>query len=327
MKKRLILLACLLLCASMLAGCSTAGLSLQGAISTRVPGTNPALPEAEAPDALSTRETATLFFRYLSEPYLAAETRIITHSPSQPYELALITELLSGPGSHTTDLTSLFPTGTQVLSTVSQGRTLFVTLSKEIMNPYPDDGSSSPAERTLRRQLCMQSLVATVTENCDFDQVQVLVEQTDGAAGSLRLQKRYFLEDPHSDELVDPLTRQAGMLLTPSASMDVICQLWRSRDWQRLYLYIARYDPSTGMERVSYRDFVTAMENLPMLVDYSLTGGSVSLDGARATYTLDALTLQSGRDTQHQGRTLRLCRENGVWRVTLAQLTGWLEEP
>lgn len=322
MKKRVLIL---LLCALLLTGCSTVGLPMGGTLATNVPGTDPILPEAQAPAALSSRQTATLYFRYLSEPFLAQETRSITHSPSRPYELSLLTELLSGPGSHSADLTALFPAGTQVLSTVTQGRTLFVTLSREILSGYPDDSSITPQEQQLRRKLCMQSIVATITENCDIDQVQILVEQTGNVTGSLRLQESYFMADPQSTALVGPMSREEGLLLSPGNTMELVCDLWRSRDWQRLYQYIALRDPSTGVERVNYRDFVTAMENLPMLSAYEISGGSVTQDGAVATYSLTATTLNASRETTHQGCILRLCREGSIWRVTLDQLTGWLE--
>ncbi|MBR2717671.1 MAG: GerMN domain-containing protein [Clostridia bacterium] len=322
MKKLLILL---LVCVLLLSGC-TAALPLAGSTATSVPGVSVRLPEAQAPAELDTRETATLYFRYLAEPFLAPETRIITASPSRAYEMTLLTALLAGPGSHATDLTALFPAGTRVLSTVTQGRTLFVTLSQEILSPYPDDAGISAAEQQLRRQLCMQSIVATVTENCDIDQVQILVEQTGAASGSLRLQESYFLQDPASTRPVGPMTRNPDLLLTPSRTMELVCSLWKSRDWQRLYQYIALRDPTTGAGRVSYRDFVTAMENLPLLSGYTISGGSVTLDGTQATYVFDAATLQGSRETFHQGCILRLCRESGLWRVSLPQLTGWLEE-
>lgn len=323
MKKRLLI--CLLLATLLLSSCS-AGLPFGGALSTAVPGTDPARPEAQAPAELDRPETATLYFRYLSEPFLAQETRIITHSPSRPYELSLLTALISGPGSHSADLTGLFPAGTQVLSTVTQGRTLFVTLSRELLSGYPDDASVTPEEQQLRRELCMQSIVATITENCDIDRVQILVEQTDNATGSLRLQKSYFLAEPQSAELVGPLTRADELLLTPQRTAELLCSLWRSRDWQRLYQYIAMRDPATGVERASYRDFVTAMENLPLLSGYTVAGGSVTLDGTQATFAIDATTLTGNQETSHSGCILRLCREDGLWRATMAQLTGWLEE-
>ena len=321
MKKMLMLL---LVCMFVLTGCTTT-LSLNGSTATQVPGVQSRLPQAQAPSSLDGRETATLYFRYQDEPFLAPETRIITTSPSRAYETTLLTALLSGPGSHSTELTALFPAGTQVLSTVTQGRTLFVTLSREILSGYPDDASVTPQEQQLRRQLCMQSIVATITENCDIDQVQILVEQTGNATGSLRLQESYFMADPQSTALVGTMSRDESLLLSPGSTMELICHLWRSRDWQRLYQYIALRDPSTGVERVNYRDFVTAMENLPMLSAYEISGGSVTQDGTLATYSLSATTLKASRETTHQGCILRLCREGGIWRITLSQLTGWLE--
>lgn len=309
----------------LLGGCA-AKLPIGGTLSTEVPGTGNVLPEAQAPAELDRHQTATLYFRYLEEPYLAQEMRLITHSPSRPYELSLMTELISGPGSHSTELTALFPAGTQVISTVTQGRTLFVTLSREILDSYPDDADLSPADRLLRRRLCMQSIAATITENCDIDRVQILVEQAEGEKGSLRLRQSYFDPDAPADALADPLLRQEELLLSPVRTGSVVMNLWCSRDWQRLYQYVARKDPSTGAERVSYRDFVTAMENLPLLVSCQVEGGAVTQDGTQATLTLCGTTLSAGQESQHEGRVLRLCRENSLWRVTLSQLTGWLEE-
>ena len=318
------LLPCLLLVCLCLTGCATLSMPLERETATLVPGTNPALPEAQAPASLAVKETAVLYFRYMDEPYLASETRQVTHSPSKPFELSLLTELISGPGSHSSDLTALFPPGTRVLSTVSRGRTLFVTLSREIMDGYPDDAGIPDSEQKLRRRLCMQSLVATVTENCEVDQVQILVEQEESGGASLRLQARYFLEDAEASELVGPMTRDESLLLSPLNTARVMLSLWQSRDWQRLYRYIARRDPATGTERISYREFVTAMENLPMLADFSVEGGGVN--DSRATLTLSASVLEEGRELQQEGRVLRLCREDGLWRATVTMLTGWMEE-
>lgn len=323
MKKYLLL--ALVFSTLLLGGCS-AGFPLSGSLTTTVPGTDPALPEAQAPAEQDSLETATLYFRYMEEPFLAQETRLIAHSPSRPYELSLLTELVSGPGSHSADLTSLFPAGTRVLSTVTQGRMLFVTLSSEVLSGYADDKSTTLEEQQLRRQLCMQSIVATITENCDIDQVQILVEQNGNATGSLRLQESYFLVDTQSTTPVEPLKRNDELLLSPARTAQLLGEMWCSRDWQRLYQYIALKDPSTGAERVSYRDFVTAMENLPILSSCVVSGGTVTQDGSCATFTISGTTLQGGRETTRTGCSLRLCRENSLWRVTLSQLTGWLEE-
>lgn len=314
-----------------LTGCAAPASPLR-ATATLVPGTSPRLPESAPDETLSAREDAMLYFRYQSEPYLAPEGREITHSPAESYELALVTALLSGPAPQSAELGTLFPAGTQVLSTARQGRTLFVTLSQEVMNGYPDEPAawqSDPywsQEVPLRRALCMQSLVATVTENCDVDSVQVLVAHDGGDMSSLRLKQKYFLDTHDDNLLVAPMTRDESLLLTPGNTLSVILHLWQQQDWQRLYLYIAAADPVTGEERRSYTDFVTAMENLPRLTACSFSGGSVSMDGRWAAYTLDADVLAGDRQPERREcKTLRLLRENGLWKITLSQLTEWLE--
>lgn len=329
MTKRGILALCIA-GALALCGCAPMTPALQST-ATAVPGTDPVLPEAQAPETLYTAQTATLYFRFQDEPYLAPESRVITQSPSEAYELALLTALLAGPSTHAASLTALFPEGTRVLSTARQGRTLFVTLSKEIMNPYPDEpaGMSSAtanAASLIRRQLCMQSLVATVTENCDVDDVQVLVEQTGTAAESLRLKQRYFLTTEDDSLLVGLQTRQEDLLLTPGNTLRAILDKWLTQDWARLYLYLAAKDPVSGVERPSLSDFVTAMENLPRLAACDFSGGSVSPDGRWATFTLHAGILDGAGTRQLPGRVVRLYRSNDLWQISLAQLTQWLEE-
>ncbi|MGN0746757.1 MAG: GerMN domain-containing protein [Aristaeellaceae bacterium] len=286
------------------------------------------VPAAEAPAEMTRQGTATLYFRYLDEPYLAPESRVVNQTPSRPYEQVLINALLSGPTGH--DLTALFPPGTRVISTARQGRTLFITFSQELMGAYadePDTWASDPAwqaEVPLRRLLCMQGVAATITENCDVDRVQILVQQDTAAIGSLRLEKRYFMLGETG--LADPIVRDDSLILTAENTLSVILALWQQKDWQRLYLYIARQDGGTGLDRPVYRDFIAAMDALPAMTQASFTGGSVSSDGSVTTFSLSArLRMPGGSDEDRPSRTIRLRREEGLWRVTMTQLTAWME--
>lgn len=329
MKRLPCLLLCLLLCAAVLSACAPIQTPVVEA--TLVPRADTAIPDVRDADAPAVRSTVTLFFRYGSEPYLAAEARAISQLPGQSFEMALLTELVAGPGPRSAELRGLFPTGVRVLSTVRQGRTLFVTLSAEIMNLYADEpldwqeDDTWRREAPLRRQLCMQGIICTVTENCDVDQVQILVKQS-GVTDSLRLKQNYFLDDSEDDVLVGPMTRDDSLLLSADNTMDVILACWRLQDWDRLYLYLAARDPMTGTERPVYRNFVQTMERYPRLTSAARSDGSISPDGAAATYAIDFTQLSDGAASTTEKRVLRLCRENGLWKISLSQLTGWLEE-
>ena len=322
MKRLSLMLGLMLLC--LLVSSCTKSASPLSAPATMVPGVPADLPAAEPPAEMNRQETAALYFRYMDEPYLAAEYRVITQAANKPYEQALLTALVSGPGSH--DLVGLFPTGVQVVSTARQGRTLFVTLSKEIMNPYADElnATYSTSAAILRRTLCMQSIVATVTENCSVDQVQILVQQDSAMTGSLRMEKRYFLTGESG--LTEPLTRNEELLLTPHNTLNVILKLCRQQDWQRLYGYLVRVDEASGVTRPGYSDFVAAMDALPALTEYASSTGSVSLYGQEAVFSVDAvLRLNDGTTAEKTCCMLRLQRENGLWRIAADQLTAWME--
>ncbi len=326
MKRLLILLLCCLL----LSGCSF-NMAESHLSTTAVPGTSPILPEAVAAQSLATSNEALLYYRYYDEPYLAPERRTILQSPSQAYEMALLTALIAGPSGRDDSLNTLFPEGTQVLSTARQGRTLFVTLSGEIMDRYADEAENLSSENAgtesiLRRQLCMQSLVATVTENCDVDEVQILVEQGDNATESMRMRQKYFLTTSDDTLLTTPQTRQDNFILTPENTLNVILNKWEMRDWSRLYRYMASVDASNGETLMSQSDFITAMEALPQLTGFTFEGGSVSADGQTVTYSLNVSMLTAdGQTLTRTGRVVRLCRENDCWKITFSQLTDWLE--
>ncbi len=314
-----------------LTGCAARSLPVPEA--TLVPDTEPALPQAAASETTHTSEESTLWFRFLDEPFLAPETRTITRQTGQSEEIALLTALFAGPGTQYVELSSPFPEGTRVLSTFRQDRTLLVTVSREWLNPFPDepeDWRADPRWQTevpLRRRLAMQSLVGTVTENCDIDEVVVLLEQGASITASLRLPQRWFLGETGGDEPASPQTRDESMLLTPPVTAAAIMTCWTQRDWNRLYRYVSASDPGTGETRPDYRSFVAAMEKLAPLMGFTPLGWSVTRDGTRCTFSVRAeLRGDDGILRTEDARILRLHRSGGIWKISMESLTDWLEE-
>lgn len=289
----------------------------------------PAPVTAEQP---KNQDRATLWFRFGEEPLLAAESRVITHSRTESHAMALLRALLAGPGTGATELRSLFPQGTQVISATQAGNIMFVTLSRHIMNSYPDepaawrDQAVWAMEVPLRRRLAMQSIAATITENCDVDTVVILVEQTGRATDSLRLRQSYYTLDGDMS-LAEPLTRDEDLLLTPHRTAEIILQCWQERDFTRLYRYIAHADPATGADRPTEADCLALLTELPHLLHARAEGGSISADGSTALFTLRGAWLENGQETPFEGLVFRLTREKGLWRIGLTQLTGREAQP
>lgn len=322
--RRLILL--LALCCLM-TGCTRDPLS---AVVEDAPGAD--VPAPVTADQPKNQDRVTLWFRYDDEPFLAAESRVITHSRTESHAMAILRALLAGPGAVSTGLRSLFPQGTQVISATQAGPVMFVTLSRHIMNGYPDEPSAwrdQPfwaQEVPLRRQLAMQSIVATLTENCGVDTVVILAEQTDVVTDSLRLRQGYYTLDGDMT-LADPLTRDESLLLSPHRTAEIILQCWQERNFARLYRYIALTDPATGAARPNEAEFLAAMADLPHLMHARVEGGSISADGSAAVFTLHGAWLTNGQESPFEGLVLRLTREKGLWRVGLSQLTGREGQP
>lgn len=312
----------LLLCCLLLSGCTRDPLIPMA--NTATASDVPAPVVAELP---ASRNQATLWFRYGKEPLLTSETREIAFSPTESYALSLLRALIEGPSAAATELGGLFPQGTQVISATQSGRVMFITLSRHIMNGFADEPSNwrdQPywaAEVPLRRQLAMQSIAATLTENCAVDVVVILVEQTAATTDSLRLRQSYYTLDGDT-ALAEPLIRDEEMLLTPARTADIILQCWQESDFTRLYRYIAHTDPATGMVRPDEAAFAQAMSGENHLLHASVKGGSISGDGQTAVFTVIGAWLVDGEEQPFTGMPLRLTREKGVWRVGLSQLTG-----
>ena len=140
LRRRFPRLMAALLCTLLLGGCSQLLPDpVRSAQSTLVPGVDTVLPDAEPAEAATSLREVTLYFRYEDQPYLAPETRSLTVAPDEPFELALLRELAQGPSPSSVQLTSALPEGCLILSVAAQGRTLFVTLSNNILAGWSDE--------------------------------------------------------------------------------------------------------------------------------------------------------------------------------------------
>lgn len=107
--------------------------------------------------------------------------------------------------------------------------------------------------------------------------------------------------------------------------MKVIWHLRSERNWDSLYAYVAERDEETGTERPNYKDFVILMDQSPRIGETDIAGGSIDQSGTNAVFTLSTVVMDGGKLRDSGSGVVKLHRENGIWKITMNQLTGWPE--
>lgn len=318
MKKQSI---CLLLAVTLclLAGCqSSFSNPLEQAQATLVPGVDASLHSPIAGPNDTDTFTAELYFRFQTEPYLALEERELTVGRDASLEKAMVQALLDGPSAASPELKRCFSDQVRVISADSQGSLLYVTLSQELLQPYADERAAGQEEIRIRRQLSMQSLAATIIENLNYDAVQVLVQQTGSVSSGMRLPLSYYQQGKQGT--ATPLMRDEAWLMSPKNTADILLSLWAQKDWERLYQYFTLHDPATGAARPSQADAYTELDQGKTLAAFDVGDGQVSLTGQRATVACSlSLQLNTGQELSVFPSTIRLYRENGIWKTSYSQ--------
>ena len=300
----------LLLCAMLLTGCHSQPANVQNDAETEEL-TISALPDESAADESS----ATLYFRYQDTDLLKQEMRTLSLLPNEPRELALVRALISGSGEGGQ---ALFPPGVTALSTQVQDGVVYVTFNEALYGRYEDENNQTDmTEAALRRELAMDALVATLTESGQYHAVQVLVRAEAQVGSSMRLKNSYFLED--NDMPCDVLTRCEDHLMTPANVAHHILLAWQQRNFDSLYPLLS------SQEDVKIRPaqslFSDAFAESDVLIRYSLTPGSISVDGQNAVVCVDmTLRRQDGSEYTMNGWPLKLKREGGAWKASLSAL-------
>lgn len=258
-----------------------------------------------------------LYFRYENSAYVAPEYREIEVKHTESLEKALVNALMSGPLPGNTSFKSPFPAGTEAISVLAEGSRLFVTLSKEFINPLPGEESGSPlarGEAILRRQLAIAALVNTLTETGEFSSVQVLVPNQQSSGSSLRLNQRYYLED--SDYIPPPFSRQEEAILTPGRALEYILGFWGRQDWAGL----ARLVAMSPEELTAGRQAVD-LKQLPLLLSFDVSSGTTGPKGDYALVLADAqLKLEDGRELGKAAFPMRLLKRNQAWVLSLSSM-------
>jgi hypothetical protein len=319
-KMRTMLLATVIILPFLLGGCYEQLNPLVKNEATAAPGLSEELYAAQADDGNVTRIKATLYFRYLDEPMLASENRVLNVRRDQRPEQAIIEALLEGPSAGNADLRRLIPEETQLEGISSSGQVLFVTFNEAFLDDdIPNNWQTSTAwkeEAPLMRELITQSIAASITESYPYTGVQLLVYRENEVQTSLRLDNTYYLDG--SVGLSEPIIRDEALLLTPQSTVKILLNAWSQKDFECMYKYLALNG------KPAYSAFVEALDAAPSAEVFTVSGGSVYPDGQTAVVTVYLRLISPGEDDRLLSYPLQLIREKDVWKMEYTRLTPLL---
>ena len=273
-----------------------------------------------APSSAGDTLDVTLYFRYEDTGLLGAQLATLDVRREETIAAAIIMRLLAGPQEAGSRLRALFPQGTRLVSVSGEGTTAFVTLSRDFLGRPSgapadwEDLAQWQEEAALRRQLAVQSLVLSLTEDGRYQRVQLYLADHDDDIPE-RIPMAYF-----SVEVSDPGTvlgacsRDESFLLTPQRALDRVLSRWQKKDWEAVYELLASGDEALPTQSA----FAARMRELDVsLLAYETTAGTVSFDGQRATLVMSAhIRSPQGGDAQLDRETVALRRDGGNWAMT-----------
>lgn len=267
----------------------------------------------------------TLYYRYRQTELLGAQSAVLDITRDQTVARSIVDQLVAGPDALHGQLTALFPQGTQVLSVTGEGATAFVTLSRAFLGA-PDgapqdweDQESWQEEATLRRNLAVQSLVLSLTEGGRYQRVQLMVAQTDDDAPERIPLYCFDRTQTNLSVVLGACSRDEAVLLTPYRAMTMILEGWQARNWAQVYQLLT---PEKGGQLPTLSDFEAQMRRADVsLLDYTVSQGTISLDGRTATVVLDAsLRSTAGGDAEIVRESVALVRAADNWAMTPSTL-------
>ncbi|MGE5495468.1 MAG: GerMN domain-containing protein [Burkholderiales bacterium] len=316
MSKMKIAAAAVLLLITLLSGCALG--------ETNKPANTPDInPKAEAANKVTSN--VTLYFCYRKQNLLAAETRKIDVPVSKTLEEAVIQALISGPSADRDELGGLFWNGVELVSVSSNEDILFVTLSSEFISTDPSEAALEEGTTPDQKKLAIYSIVNTIVELGKYSQVQIEVARESGSETGGRITRGEAGWEDNPQTYLEPLTRDASLILTPENTLTEALKCFAYKDWTGLYNFTAYTSPD-GTVKPDISAFSSALtSNVVGLESYNVTSWNVSYDGKTAVVMLDYSVRTKADDIiKLVSKPVIMVRNNDIWALSYTSLVNIL---
>lgn len=323
MKRIIALLAGLML---LLCGCNSA---FFGGVSERTPpGSEAQTPPPVPPsgDVVPGGQVrATMYYRYKSEPYMAAMVADLLPTANKGVEQMIVERLIAGPGAEYQDLAQTIHRDTKVLSVSEHHGFLSITLSAEFLLS-PDGSSEMGQEYLLQRRMAAYSIVNSITELGLHSRILLLVD-TMGTGEGERISRIQAGLETQEEQPIEPLLRDTQLIFTAEKTLELSLAAYRQKDWETLNSLIAVRDVD-GTESPGRENLPERLANRMTLLEYTVQGGITVLpDGSQATMNVDCTFADAqGQPQIYKSLPVRLVRDSEIWHVAYPSLDAMLPQ-
>lgn len=313
------LIAALFTALTMLGGCSSQ--QYYGGIVERSDGLDDAYTQDILPqsrnDAFGNEVSATLYFRYLSEDLLAGVEHTFTVTAEKPLEELVIQALIDGPQDSQYQYNALINPDTRLISVKEQSGYLSITLSSEFVDRMDQDIESEAT----RRRLSVQSIVNSVTAIGNYSRVLILIDENNTGNGE-RLTYAEAGWEEMGDRTIEPMERDASVILSPENVIDIVMSSLVEKDYDRLEYYLAAYDYD-GQPRPTSTEVTDVLNGKASIVGFSLDGPVEVFDTGNQAVAMVSITYidAGGHTTELTALPIRMLRED-VWKVSFPALVS-----
>lgn len=330
-KRRTYILAGLILCLLLSAGCS------QKQLATPAPTGTPQSDYLNIdPERRPMKQKITLYYMHRPSGLLVPVTRTENRGDT-PMERFAMDELLKGPGSGNESLATLFPEGAGIKDVVMTGTTAFVYFDNGITGDLPlqtmwGDAYTNPDPTVLAqrsRELMLYSIVNTLTGLPGISNVKILIENSFATYTQLGLQSLAQANGADPNTSMPSYTRSADYILQPEDVIQLLMtELGADQPaWQKIYPFLNDKMLGGNSTLPGLEEMKKQWEriNRRLTIDpESIVTQEIRGDGTALVAVSYALERTDSQIDTVNLEYLHLIYQNGVWKLELPPT--WLGE-
>ncbi len=307
-------IVCLALMALLLLTGCTKSVIQEDAVKDALPGLYP--------DAgVAKDQEVTLYFRLAGEPLLVPVKRMVSVRSSEYAERAVMRALIEGPSALSQELTGVIPEGVRLVDTASDGNILYVTLSRELIDP-----PKNPVDReelALTRRMAVYAIVNSLCELSGYSRVQLRVDMTNTGQGTRVTPSMVgFAED--SAQWLDTMSKEESVIANPKNIAELILQHLAAGELTDAYQLFAEMEQGER-QKPDYAAFETEMLTLGHVEEFQINGYEISEDGRTATVRANiAWRPRGGNETTRGNVVLNFELEGSLYKMGFDSFVGAL---